>query len=511
MAKNNMTNNRIPLWVIILLGSSFVFLLTVYPSAIPALWFDEGWTLSVARNWVETGQYARFLIDTPISANGMAWNFPITGPIALSFRVFGVGILQGRLPGILFTLGSIILIYILARHMYSEKIATITILLLIIGFPFPLTYGRQAIGEPAMIFYLLAGFYVFWRYLENQSRLIFILCILLWGASLASKQQTLPFWLLSISVIAMMAGIQKDRFIFRSSIGALLGTLLVWQGMLAIQARLEAGLPLYGAPMQGLIYVTGWVPVQNIRIKALIATGLLAIPLLIGLVSVFFRERLVWIKDFKFTSLHYIRAAYWVLTTSWLLWFIFLAMYWTRYLYPAAFIGSVFTAFFIAWLSNGLKYSEVVNHIIEVPRKLRVTPDIIKSLFIILVISYMGLVFRINLNDMTTDAEAETVAQYLNQSTLPDALIETYDSELLFLVQRRFHYPPDQVQVQLNKRKYLDPTVEIAYDPMAADPDYIVVGTFGNIWKLYDSILSQQDTWQLAFETPTYKVYQRLH
>jgi hypothetical protein len=155
----NMANNRIPLWITILLGISFVFLITFHPSANPPLWFDEGWTLSVARNWVETGQYARFLNDTPISATGMAWNFPVTGPIALSFRIFGIGILQGRLPGILFTLGSVTLIYILARHMYGEKIAALTFLVLIIGFPIPLTYGRQAIGEPAMMFYLLAGIY----------------------------------------------------------------------------------------------------------------------------------------------------------------------------------------------------------------------------------------------------------------------------------------------------------------------------------------------------------------
>src|ERR1041385_1891173 len=38
-----------------------LFLLTVSLDSVPPLWWDEGWTLSVARNWVETGRYQRLL------------------------------------------------------------------------------------------------------------------------------------------------------------------------------------------------------------------------------------------------------------------------------------------------------------------------------------------------------------------------------------------------------------------------------------------------------------------
>jgi hypothetical protein len=400
--------------------------------------------------------------------------------------------------------------YLLARHMYNEKIAAFTFLVLIIGFPIPLTYGRQAIGEPAMLFYLLAGMYAFWKYLEHRSRLVFIASILLWGAALTSKQQTLPFWLLSIAALVMIAALQRDGFTLWSGISALAGTLLLWRGMLALQAGLEVDLPLYGAPMKGLIFVTGWVPVWELRLKALIAIGLLAMPTCFGLAGALAQEARALKNTSDNAPLRYIRVVYWVLTASWLIWFASLAMYWTRYLYPVTFIGSVFTGFFIATLTSGLKASDIVNHIFDIPRKLHITPDIIKTFFLILVLAYMGIIFRINVNDMVAEKEAETIADYLNQSTSPDAVIETYDSELLFLVQRRFHYPPDQVQVELNRRKYLDPAVEIAYNPEEANPDYIVVGLYGRIWKLYDPVLAQQDTWQLVFETPTYEIYKRL-
>jgi 4-amino-4-deoxy-L-arabinose transferase-like glycosyltransferase len=184
-----MMKNRTPLLVMLLLGISFLLLLSFYPSMIPAPWFDEGWTLAVARNWVKTGHYARLLNDKPISAIGMAWNFPVTSPIALSFHLFGIGVWQGRLPSTIFTIASILLVYLLGRQMYGERIAVTAILVLLLGFPFPLTEGRQAIGEPAMIFYLLAGFYTFWMFLEKRSILSIGGSMLFWGAALTSKQQ----------------------------------------------------------------------------------------------------------------------------------------------------------------------------------------------------------------------------------------------------------------------------------------------------------------------------------
>jgi hypothetical protein len=106
--------------------------------------------------------------------------------------------------------------------------------------------------------------------------------------------------------------------------------------------------------------------------------------------------------------------------------------------------------------------------------------------------------------------DAKKIAEYLNHSTPSDALLETYDSELLFLVQRRFHFPPDQLQVELNKRTFLGQNIAIPYDPMLANPDYLVVGPFSRMWKLYDSILVQQNFWQLVYELPSYSVYQRV-
>lgn len=507
---DNRTKTQTPLWVFILLGFSFLFMLCFRPTEMPPPWFDEGWTLSVARNWMETGKCARLLDGAPISATGMAWNFPVTGPIALSFRLFGVGILQGRVPSALFTIAATFLVYLLAKQMYGAKIAGAAILLIIMGFPFPLIIWRQAIGEPAMIFYLLAGFYAFLEFLKTRSASSILGSMLLWSAALTSKQQTLPFWILSMLTIVLVACFRRDRFTFWACVGIALGTLAMWQGMLMLQHHLEENLMLYGAPMQGLIAVTGWVPVWEIRIHALTATILYCFPLILGLGYAFFQEISNWRMEAANSPLFYMRLAYYSLTISWLVWFAVGAMNWQRYLYPVAFLGNVFVAIFLSKMTNNFESSQIVIRAYELLRRLRFTHKSMQAVLSIVILSYMGTLILITSTSILSNDDTEKIAQYLNQSTPSDVLVETYDSELLFLVQRRFSYPPDQVQVELNKRAFLSQDVDIQYDPMLMDPDYIVVGPSSNMWKLYDSVLAQQKSWELIYEVPNYRVYRQI-
>lgn len=478
---------------------------------MPPPWFDEGWTLSVARNWVETGKYARFLNDVPISATGMAWNFPVTAPIALSFRLFGIGILQGRLPSALFTIVATFLVYLLTKQLYDEKTAVASLLLILLGFPFPLATGRQAIGEPAMIFYLLAGSCAFLDFLKKRSIFVGFACVLLWSAALVSKQQPLPFWTLSMFITILVAGFRRDRFTFLASVAIALSTLIVRQGMLTLQASLEANLMLYGAPMRGLLSVTGWVPIWEIRRRVLSSIVLYAFPLILGLGYVFFQALFTWRSEVATGSLFYLRLTYWSLVTSWLAWYAVGAMNWERYLYPVTFLGSIFVAVLLSKLTDDFRFSKIIVRAGEMLRTFRFSMTGMQAIVSILLLSYMGTVAVKTSMSMISNNDAEELAQYLNQSTPPDAVLETYDSELLFLVQRRFSFPPDQVQVELNKRTFLGQNANIPYDPMRANPDYLIVGPFSSMWKLYDSVLAQQDAWQLIYELPSYSVYEHVH
>jgi len=50
----------------------------------PALFWDEGWTLAAARNWVELGWVGQLLQGVPESL-GLAGQVEVVAPVALSF------------------------------------------------------------------------------------------------------------------------------------------------------------------------------------------------------------------------------------------------------------------------------------------------------------------------------------------------------------------------------------------------------------------------------------------
>ena len=361
-----------------------------------------------------------------------------------------------------------------------------------------------------MIFYILAGYLSLWSYFEKRSIVYMAASMVLWSAALISKNQTLPFWAVSMLAILFVASVRRDSFILRSSLSIFVGTIIAWRLMLRIQHGLETNLLLYGAPMQGLLEVTGWVPVWEIRLQALSFIAKAALPLLFGLVYTFFLEKAKWKSGGDPEPLFYLRLGYWSFICSWLLWFATLAMPWNRYLYPPVFLGSVFVAALVVRLTDGLRIQRVIDSTGTMLRKLQVNFDGLAALFCIVLISYMATIMLRNAIHTTPNDDAEKVSQYLNQATPADASIETYDSELLLLVQRRFHYPPDQIQVELNKRAFLHQQVEIPYDPMQADPDYIVIGPYSNSWSLYNSTVLRQDTWKLIYELPSYKVYEQV-
>jgi 4-amino-4-deoxy-L-arabinose transferase-like glycosyltransferase len=136
-----------------------LFLVSVRLGTVPPLWWDEGWTLSVARNWIETGRYQR-LSTGQLVPHGLEAAPTITGSIYIAFQLFGVGVFQARIVGVLYTLATLLVIYYLARRLYNRKIALATLLILTFTPAYseliPAYIGRQVLGEmPAMCFLLL--------------------------------------------------------------------------------------------------------------------------------------------------------------------------------------------------------------------------------------------------------------------------------------------------------------------------------------------------------------------
>jgi hypothetical protein len=426
-----------------------------------------------------------------------------------------VGIWQGRLPGVLFSLGALALFYYLAMQLYNRDVAlgTLGVLLLmpIADRLDPLLMGRQVFAEMPAIFYLLAGYALFFLALERSAWLVLATTVF-WGVALKTKAQVAPFWLASMALPLMFALLKRRwRPVLLLSVGLIAG----WYaglGVSYLQRIVLAGHTVPGETLNGLYLVTAWVPDRNVREKALVQALAFALPALLGIGYAAWGS-LRWLrKDLDISNIVILRLALLGLAGSWMAWYLLLGMWWLRYLFPPVFLGGVFGAAFLYELTRRFDWRQTLRNARDLLFERRLNRRTGGAFLAMVLIAYavpltlaMLFVYFIPRGEQP----AAQVAGFLETHTPPDAVIETYDSELLFLSHRRIHYPPDHVSVQLQRRRELQPDLPIEYDPLVADPDYLVVGPFSSMWGLYNPVLGTGQ-FKLVFEVPNYQVYQRV-
>jgi hypothetical protein len=109
----------------------------------------------------------------------------------------------------------------------------------------------------------------------------------------------------------------------------------------------------------------------------------------------------------------------------------------------------------------------------------------------------------------TADNAVFKVAEYINKNVPSGVLVETYESEQLFLLDRDYHYPPDQMQVDLNRRSFLGEQITLNYDPLSSNPDYLILGPMNKLWGLYDpNFINRQ--FRPVYAQGDYVIYERI-
>ncbi len=518
--------SRIHKCTLLFLGLLLGVLLFIDLNRVPPVWYDEGWALSLARNWVKLGHYGQLLSGKPVPQSILNTGFPVIAPIALSFRIFGVGIWQGRLPGIFFTLGALGLMYYLASYLYNKAVATGTLVILLLmsdlypGFVLsPIIIGRQALGEMPALFYILAGYVVFLLAWRRPWLMPVAACC--WGLALLTKPQVFPFLVGSLLIPLLLAAFNRCWGSARLLTLGLAGSLIA-AGLLGwLQSVFLSGQTLSSAPAHSVYdvlydtysfftYVV--VLVMPLRSQALRVIVVFGLPTMLGLGYVareFIRKYDKAVLD---DGLEMARLALWVLVSSWVLWYALLSIGWSRYLFPALFLGGVFVAGSIYDLTVGFDLSATIKRDSWNLAHGRLNVQNIGAVLAIVLMciripTTLGILYY-NYTVIADDSVLK-VAEFLNTETAPDALVETYDSEIFFCLERDYHYPPDQVQTQLNRYYILGQAATIVYDPLNADPDYLVVGPQGKLWHLYDSVL-ENGAFRLVMDNNRYAVYERV-
>ena len=502
---------------------AFLVLATYRLNTILPPRFDEGWSLSLARNVLELGHYGHLLLGNRIPATILNTGWPAVMPMVLSFRAFGIGIWQARLPFVLFGLGAIICLFRLITQLYGERTAIgATVLLTCLGIPPDMNHlfmSRQVLGEAPMLFFLLLGYLILlaaW----HKSLWYVTLAGLAWALALHTKPQPFPFLILSLAGPAVWCWLKGNR---RAGVRLALGlaaTLVLGQTMVWARDAL-IGVPGPGAlsgndpysMVRSLEVLMTYVIVFDApaRVRALTVVLVAGLPVAAGLAYAASRFAVEAPKTWQARDIG--RVCLWVLSASWWAWYGLLSIGFARYFYPVVVLGSGFAAHWLGVLSEGFRPAAIVG---QAARGLRGSPPRTRNLVSLMVVVTLPVMLALSvqsaflaLRDYGSQGGLAEAVAFLNSETESDAIIETFDSELFFALGRAYHFPPDEVQHQLNRRNFLGRDVRIAYDPLVADPDYLVVGPSRNIFGLYAPQVIE-DNFSLVFSSPGYEIFKRV-
>ena len=152
--------------------------------------------LTKARNFAREGYFEHgffipeidypFLHSDPSGADKGV--FPTYGIItSVMFNIFGMSVGVGRMVVILFSLGTVLGIYLLTRELTNNKYFPLITSFLFAIQPLQVFFGRNAQIDPLGLFFMVFGFYFFFRWKDNFSNKYLILSAVTFTLSAISK------------------------------------------------------------------------------------------------------------------------------------------------------------------------------------------------------------------------------------------------------------------------------------------------------------------------------------
>ena len=488
---NKNISGRFLLIFLTIMSLFFVFLINL--DSLPRTWFDEGWVLSTARNWVEFGYYGKMRNAEPASGHMLNVGLPAIVPIALSFKFFGIGFWQGRLPSAISGIFCLILIFFLAERLYNKPVAIASGIVLLFGAAssdiHPLFMARLAMGEIYTVLFLILGYYFLFS--PKLSYFYSFISGLFFALASATKMQAAPFTFTALlTPFLILFFIQKYRlsklfFISLISFIGILICLIVFQNILQSSNNIEFN-------PSDLLSTTAMVFSKNSRISSLKFFLLTAIPSSIAQLRTVFNFSLLE-KRIKIEKIQdAVQLSISVFVLSWFLWYLFLSIGWARYLFVPIFLSSMAISSMFYNLTDGYRFFKIFKRVYALIRPASKIKDVKAYNFILIatIIIPMSILSLKNiyfLYSNSSDTSPEEVCYFINNYSKNNALIETYEMELHFLLNRPYHYPPDQIQLDLNRKRFMGQNVIIDYDPLKNNPDYLITGPMSKMWGLYES------------------------
>lgn len=521
-SRSDMTSTRALTWAkLALVGGAAILMLFLFFYRLtdyPKTWFDEGSHLHVPKALVTMGVYADY------SSEGLRHYGPTIGvgptvmlPIAGAFQVAGIGLLQARLVMVLYLAAALVLMLLLARWLLGMRAAWVVAALLLTSPAIDMVdYGRQVLGEVPGLAFMAAGFLLwFVRWRKARWWELMLVGVLL-GLSVVTKYQ----YLLVLGATLLLAwGMNLLRF-KRS------------QRLFLIPGIVTAA--IFGMwQLFTLVYLGPATIGENLAALREFTAGAAAVfsqeLMLRSLNELFSAKSFLWML---FPALGY--SAWWLLrphppTQSDaaaedrrhqlailyalviinLLWYVAASVSWLRY----AFVGLAFATFFVALTFADLTANFSLSRLWEASKvkgqRGRSYVGLALLLLLAAIIVAPGARLTVRIATAPPDDSAQ-MAQVMNATVPRDALVETWEPQMGFLTDHRYHYPPQLLLNRTVRQKWLGETgVANLYDFAGLNPEYVLVGEFSRWVGVYPVERLQAAGYELVESLGQYELYQR--
>jgi hypothetical protein len=183
----------------------------------------------------------------------------------------------------------------------------------------------------------------------------------------------------------------------------------------------------------------------------------------------------------------------WLLVVSNLLWFVVASVGWWRYAFLGLALSSVFVARFFVDLIGGLRLKPSVlwtelrlGGAVAREQALRLAAAAWLAVLVALPLAQTVL------EEVSPGFNApQAMAAYLNGNVPQNRLVETWEPELGFLTDHRYHFPPAPLLADAVSQAFLGgpPVASLYRFPPNDGPEYVVVGNFARALDLYPEAL----------------------
>lgn len=236
--------------IAVLCGMLLVLFFATYKlTESPPTWLDEGIITQVAMNIAERGPHAVLKVSPGqfVPAGYVSTSYPVTFPLAASFRLFGPGLLPARAVMALFIIAFVYAAYRLMRRETSRRGAFFSLFLVATFAPL-YGNGKNVLGEVPGLFYLIA-FLLLVRKIETRESTA--LDFALAGALLGLAAATKPIFLLVLLPVGIVFALSRRLLPLEKSAAALAGfvlPMLLWFATQFNGETLSRMLAIYANP-----------------------------------------------------------------------------------------------------------------------------------------------------------------------------------------------------------------------------------------------------------------------